>query len=200
MWRHVYNVQDGLGTLETCRHISANDWEKKRMRYAKCFSWPALLVGALTAALGCGGGGPKPVKVEGVVTLDGKPLPAATVTFVPAGDGRAASGRTEQDGTFRLTTYRTDDGALPGEYKVTVVVEKPTDERFVGKDPHTFTDKEKAEARMTHTPAGKAKALAAKKKQVSPVPVVYSDPKTTTLKETVPPAGKVELNLRSGAR
>jgi len=168
------------------------------MRCAKCFSWPGLLAGALTAALGCGQG--KTVKVEGVVTLDGKPLPAATVIYVPVGDGRAASGRTDQDGIFRLTTFRTDDGAVPGEYKVTVVVEKPTDERFVGRDPNTFTSKEKYEARMTHTPAAKKKALAAKKKATSPVPAVYGDQKTTPLKEVVPPAGKVELNLRSGAR
>jgi hypothetical protein len=168
------------------------------MRCAKCFSWPGLLAGTLTAALGCGQG--KTVKVEGVVTLDGKPLPAATVTYVPVGDGRAASGRTDQDGTFRLTTFRPDDGAVPGEYKVTVVVEKPTEERFVGRNPDSFTDREKFEARMSHTPAGKKKALAARKKQVSPVPAVYSDPNTTALKEVVPPAGKVELNLRSGAR
>jgi hypothetical protein len=170
------------------------------MRCAKCFSWAGLLAGALAAALGCGGSGLKPVKVEGVVTLDGKALPAATVTFVPTGDGRAASGRTDQDGSFRLTTFRTDDGAFPGEYKVTVTVQKMTEERFLGRDMNTLTDREKAEARMTHSPAGKKKALAAKKKEVSPVPAVYSDPKTTTLKEVVPPAGKVELNLRSGAR
>src|SRR4051794_14032096 len=168
------------------------------MRCAKCFSWPGLLAGALTAALGCGQG--KTVKVEGVVTLDGKALPAATVIFVPVGDGRAASGRTDQDGIFRLTTFRTDDGAVPGEYKVTVTVDKPTEERFVGRNPDSFTDQEKYEARMSHTPGGKQKALAARKKAVSPVPALYSDPKTTPLKEVVPPAGKVELNLRSGAR
>src|SRR5262245_12374499 len=109
------------------------------LRIGRCPADDArLLAGAPTAALGCGQG--KTVKVEGVVTLDGKPLPAATVTFVPDGNGRAASGRTDQDGIFRLTTFRTDDGAVPGEYKVTVVVDKPTEERFVGRNPDTFTD------------------------------------------------------------
>src|SRR5205823_13405193 len=113
------------------------------------------------------------------------------------GEGRAASGRSEQDGRFRLTTFRTDDGAIPGEYKVTVVVEQP-DERLA-RDPSTLTEKEIMEQRMTHSPKGKQKALAARKKIVSPVPALYGDAKTTTLKEVVPPDKKVELNLRSGA-
>jgi hypothetical protein len=173
--------------------------EEMRMRSPKRSPLPGLLLGALVATAGCGG--PlKTVKVEGVVTLDGKPLPAATVTFVPVGDGRAASGRTEKNGHFRLTTFRTDDGAMPGEYKVTVAVEKATEEGFVGRDPTTFTDREKFETRMMHSPKGKQKALAAKRKAVSSVPAVYSDAKTTTLKETVPSPGTVELNLRTSAR
>jgi hypothetical protein len=163
--------------------------------------WPllGLLLGALVPlAVGCAGRG-KPVKVEGVLTLDGKPLPGATVTFAPVGEGRAASGRSDSDGSFRLTTYRTDDGALPGEYKVVVVVEKETEEGFVGRDPETFTNQEKLEARMTMSPKGKKAAAEKKKKAGSPVPAVYGDVKNTPLREVVPPPGKVELALRSGA-
>jgi hypothetical protein len=165
----------------------------------QCCPFPTLVLAAFVLA-GAGCGGPlKTVKVEGIVTLDGKPLPAATVTFVPVGDGRAASGRSENDGSFRLTTYRTDDGALPGDYKVTVVVEKPVDERSVGRDPSTLTDQELMEQRMTHSPMGKKKAFAAKKKAISPIPTIYGDAKTTPLKEVVPPTGKVEVPLRTGA-
>src|SRR5215204_672559 len=106
--------------------------------------WPhlgLLLSALLPLAAGCGQA--KTVKVQGVVTLDGKPLPGATVTFSPIQEGRAASGRTDTDGSFRLTTYRTDDGALPGEYKVIVAVDKAAEQAFVGRDPQSFSDQEK---------------------------------------------------------
>src|SRR6266511_1250628 len=73
----------------------------------------------LLVGLGCSGGG-KPVKVEGVATLDGKPLPAAMIQFIPDGGGVPANGVTGTDGTFRLTTYSSSDGAMPGTYKVLV--------------------------------------------------------------------------------
>ena len=155
--------------------------------------FPAVLL----LAAGCGGG-QRPVKVEGVVTLDGKPLPAATVTFVPPEGGRPASGRSDADGSFRLTTFRSDDGAMPGDYKVIVVVEV-ADETYVGRNPDTFTDEEKRKTRMSMSPKGQ-QAYKAQKKPKSQVPAIYSDAKQTPLKETVPPAGKVELALRSSAR
>jgi hypothetical protein len=166
--------------------------------------WPllGLLLFALPSLGGGCGGRAKPVKVEGIVTLDGKPLSGATVTFMPIGEnGRTASGRTDTDGSFRLTTYRSDDGAVPGEYKVLVVVQKATEERFIGRDPETFTDQEKMEARMTMSPKGR-KAVAAKSQsqaKSSPVPAIYGDVNKTPLKEVVPPEGEVKLALRSSA-
>src|SRR5258708_2370379 len=69
------------------------------------------------AAAGCGS---KTSKVEGVVTLDGTPVQGATVIFVPETGDRQASGQTDADGVFHLTTFNTGDGAVPGTYKVTV--------------------------------------------------------------------------------
>ena len=43
-------------------------------------------------AIGCGSGGPTLGTVTGQVTLDGKPLPNALVTFMPEGEGGAATG------------------------------------------------------------------------------------------------------------
>ena len=82
------------------------------------------------------------IKVEGVVTLDGNPLAGATVSFLPVGVGRSASGRTDQDGKFMLSTYQTDDGALAGSYKV-IVVSTQSEEKLLGRDPSTFTNQEK---------------------------------------------------------
>ncbi|MFL5241017.1 MAG: hypothetical protein ACJ8FY_02830 [Gemmataceae bacterium] len=163
----------------------------------RCSASGLLFLVAIWTTVGCGKG--NLTKVEGIVTLDGKPMPGATVSFVPVSkDGKPAFGRTDNDGTFRLTTFRTDDGAMPGEYQVVVVLDEGN-EKMAGRDPHTITDEEKRSMRMgTMTPAGKKEA--AKKKPPSPVPAVYSDVKQTPLREVVPPAGKIELALRTGAR
>ncbi len=78
----------------------------------------------LLVATGCPGGNTSnlnTVKVSGTVTLDGAPLPGATVTFSPKSDGvRAAFGTTDENGRFTLTTLNPGDGAVPGSYAVTV--------------------------------------------------------------------------------
>jgi hypothetical protein len=56
----------------------------------------------------------------GKVFLDGQPVVKATVTFVPVmKGGQKATGTTEKDGTFQLTTGG-KKGAQPGEYRVLV--------------------------------------------------------------------------------
>lgn len=81
-----------------------------------------LLAGSLFL-VGCGEGGSdvSTVPVTGVVTLDGNPLPGASVSFSPKDStGRAAVGMTDMDGKFSLMTVSPGDGAVPGEYGVTV--------------------------------------------------------------------------------
>jgi hypothetical protein len=81
---------------------------------------------ALTFA-GCGGSDRPPMgKVSGVVTLDGVPVPNASVMFIPAAGGRPASGITDASGHFQLKTFEKDDGALLGEHKVTVTCVETT--------------------------------------------------------------------------
>src|SRR5260370_29576410 len=138
----------------------------------------SVLSAVILTAAGCGGA--KTVKVEGIVTLDGKPLPGATVSFMPVDESRSArvaSGQSDADGNFRLTTFRTDDGALPGEYKVIVVVSEEYE--GLSKDPKTWSLEEKKAARMTMTPEGKKQAVEKKKKTPPSVPATYSDVKQT---------------------
>ncbi|GIX00313.1 MAG: hypothetical protein KatS3mg111_3645 [Pirellulaceae bacterium] len=78
----------------------------------------ALLCNAML--VGCGSGGPDPVPVSGKVLYQGKPVADATVTFLSTSGGRSASGKTAADGTFTLTTNKTGDGAVPGDYIVTI--------------------------------------------------------------------------------
>ena len=61
------------------------------------------------------------VPVSGTVTYQGKPVEGANVIFAPeAPAARSASGTTEADGRFQLTTLQPDDGALCGKYKVAI--------------------------------------------------------------------------------
>ncbi len=87
-----------------------------------CFVSVSLLAG-------CGGGGSKdkwekqrpPVyPVTGVVTLDGEKLEGAIVTFRPKNGTDAATGKTDHEGRFRLTTFDSNDGATAGDFVVTV--------------------------------------------------------------------------------
>jgi hypothetical protein len=82
----------------------------------------ALLAVACVAMAGCSGGSDVgTVPVSGTVTVDGNPIEGATVSFVPQGEeGRSASGLTDAEGKFSLTTVQSGDGAVPGQYKVAI--------------------------------------------------------------------------------
>jgi hypothetical protein len=83
----------------------------------------AALALVLAACGGCGAGGAEhsaTVPVKGKVTYKGKPLTKGTVTFEPTGAGREASGELGPDGTFVLSTWTKDDGAVPGHHRVSI--------------------------------------------------------------------------------
>ncbi len=78
----------------------------------------ALLFAGL--AQGCGGAREVGlVTVEGVVTLNGLPLPDANVVFRPA-KGRPSIGRTDGEGRYQLAFIEGRQGALPGQHKVSI--------------------------------------------------------------------------------
>jgi hypothetical protein len=78
----------------------------------------AAVLAGLIGAAGCGGGYSK---VEGTVQYeDGRPVPGATVVFVPVGGaGMSPSGYTDASGHFTLKTGNAE-GARKGKYKVLV--------------------------------------------------------------------------------
>ena len=82
------------------------------------------LIAAALVVAGCGPKGPDVQFVEGVVTLDGKPLDGAAVAFVPVDKaGISAAGKTDADGRFRLNATqgkKYGKGTVVGEYVVTV--------------------------------------------------------------------------------
>jgi hypothetical protein len=91
-----------------------------------------LMVGALILTVAaCNGDDPgRPQPVRGKVFFRDRPAEGARVTFVPQGgnDPRAArpTAAVERDGTFRLSTRSSYDGAPAGRYAVTVVYRSPT--------------------------------------------------------------------------
>lgn len=92
-----------------------------------------LCLGFVTAAAGgCGrGDGPTPVPVAGrVETGAGQPCGGALVVFHPRDSARLNDAKpvaiAADDGSFQATTTRQHDGAVPGEYGVTVVWPDPS--------------------------------------------------------------------------
>lgn len=75
-------------------------------------------------AVGC----TQKLPVTGNVTLiGGGPVEGATVRFESIGGGPNATGVTDANGDFQLTTDSPDDGAPTGEYNVTVHHPYPED-------------------------------------------------------------------------
>ncbi|PQO31424.1 carboxypeptidase regulatory-like domain-containing protein [Blastopirellula marina] len=70
--------------------------------------------------IGCGGSGPQLGTVEGSVTLDGKPLPGAIVSFRPVEGGRTAEGMTDESGHFIIEFAAGSKGALVGDHEIRV--------------------------------------------------------------------------------
>ncbi len=78
----------------------------------------------LTVVAGCNKGGsdaPPLVPVSGTVTLDGKPLANASVTFLPVSStrgGRSPYGFTGPDGRYELMYDNEHKGAPEGQFEV----------------------------------------------------------------------------------
>jgi hypothetical protein len=64
--------------------------------------------------------------VTGTVTMNGQPVDQAEVIFNPK-QGRMAVGVTDSSGHFTLSTEKPNDGAMPGEYSVTLTEHYPPD-------------------------------------------------------------------------
>lgn len=89
----------------------------------------ALSVVALVGLVGCGGR-PRTAVVRGTVTYQGKPVPHGTVNFIPAA-GPAATGEIGRAGSYRLTTFKSGDGAILGTHKVVIIAMEDMGDRAV---------------------------------------------------------------------
>lgn len=143
-----------------------------------------LLSMSVCLVLGCSGKAMLPV--EGTITLDGKPLDGAAISFVPAEGGRPCSGQTDAQGHFTLASYVAGDGVPPGEYKVTVV---------------KLDARRQAEAAPVEEGAADQQQVMGNIEQAVKflTPLKYSSPATTDLKVDVTSGMEpVQIDLKSG--
>jgi len=96
------------------------------MRSCRSFALIALAAAAIATVIGCGKGSRSLAQVNGVVTLDGKPLSGGSVVFQPvappgsviAGKGSAAF--CDAAGRYHLETIDGRAGAVIGEHRVRI--------------------------------------------------------------------------------
>jgi len=114
----------------------------------------------LAVAAGCGESLPPTVSVEGKVTWQGKPLTDGTVMFhpvaIPEGSPRRpATCELGPDGTYRLSTFRRQDGVVPGRYAVVIhsYTSQPTlenpDAPWIWRIPERYGDPERSGFEVT---------------------------------------------------
>ncbi len=91
-------------------------------------------------ATGCGDGRPQRVAVSGQVLVDGEPVPAGSIRFVPEGS-RPAIADLDQEGRFTLRSYDGEDGAVVGTHRVQVAARAVTgDEKIRWYAPQKYSD------------------------------------------------------------
>jgi hypothetical protein len=151
----------------------------------------ALSVAAMVIVLGCGGdesGLGRRYKVTGKVTYKGEPVARGTVSFLPVKppppEGRAATGEVK-DGYYSLGTTGNNDGALPGDYAVSIVsvdvdMASAASSKEAGGIPHQ----------------GDAAAQKAIKNAKRLIPSKYNLGETSGLKATVEGAKSIDFELK----
>ncbi len=92
--------------------------QQARQQYSLAIFWLSVLFAVVTIA-GCGDGRPTRVPVAGIVLINGEPLKSGNIKFVPK-NGRPSASKISEDGSFNLTCYDGNDGALLGKHRVQV--------------------------------------------------------------------------------
>ncbi len=123
----------------------------------------ALLSPVLALALpGCGSASGEPATiVNSAVTVSGKvllpggqPLANGWVVFhAKDAPGNDASAPTEADGSFKLGTFKKDDGAIPGRYVVTIETQSKA-KKPESRIPRTFQSMESSPLKLEITASG----------------------------------------------
>jgi len=130
-----------------------------------------LLLVTVSCLLLMGCGGPSPVPVSGSVKYNGNPVPNVSVIFLGT-EGSTATGQTDADGNFSRVNSKHGEGALPGDYTVTITPSTTMSDEPIS-DPSAY-DAAPAEP---------------------PFPGKYSDTAASDLKVTVSAGGENKFDL-----
>jgi len=147
-----------------------------------------ILVSFCGLSLGCGGSTdePKLAQATGVVMFQDKPLPDATVTFIPK-NGPIAIGHTDEEGAFSFSTGP-KPGAVIGSGTVTVIclegahLDADTESNNKAE---TDEDAAKAVAELEKQADAAAATESESPKSKSIIPAKYSRPRLSGLTATV---------------
>lgn len=91
-------------------------------------AWPTLrtfrlwIVALIVVVIAGCDSNPRRVPVSGLVTYQDAPLRWGVIQLDPIDGGPPGLGEIQSDGTFRVTTFREFDGAIPGTYRVSFLV------------------------------------------------------------------------------
>jgi hypothetical protein len=145
----------------------------------------SLVMFVVLGLAGCSGR-PSTIYIEGTIRHEGQPVENATVVFMPeGGQGHPASGVTDVEGVFVLTTFEQGDGAIRGEYRVVIM----KNEGRPGPPPPIEAGDEKSITEHY-------KAIMINKKRKPLLPLVYSTYERTPLRWTVSSTDKkVDFDL-----
>jgi hypothetical protein len=122
---------------------------------------PAFAALATACLVGCGGSDDAVVPVSGTVTLEGKPLAGAQISFSP--ESRNARGTpgtdiTGSSGYYRVMTPKGRAGLAPGKYKV-VISKTEVPAGKAGSEADPFMGVMSAEAKTQGGPDAKAQRI-----------------------------------------
>ena len=104
---------------------------------AKTRYWILLLISIIH--LGCSSDDRGLAPVSGTIFFKGKPLADAAVNFIPEDTtGRVATGSSDKDGKYKLTSFQINDGAKIGKYAITIRAEEGGDSKLKPADALDF--------------------------------------------------------------
>jgi hypothetical protein len=132
----------------------------------------------VAGSLGCNGDNPV-YPVQGKITFEGKPMVGGgSISFLPLGNqpGKTAGADVDENGTYKMTTYRPGDGSMVGEFRVVIT-------QVVEKEPEATPDGQKAPKAVSTVPPQDR------------IPTIYGDPMNSPLRATVEAKGMNELNF-----
>jgi hypothetical protein len=150
---------------------------------------------ALVCVSGCGDDGlGARYPLSGKVTYKGQPVAKGRITFTPTdAHGHGATGEIENGSFSSVTTLNPGDGALPGDYKVSIDT-REVDEAVLKEETKKLAEKHGMPNIAQLPQELRAQAM---KNAKSSVPGKYQIPESTDLKTTVKAEKNyVELDLK----